>query len=118
MKAESKYLRRKFETLLEKLWSHRSQQPKQGVQRRDFLKWSALAGTGATVAGALAAPPTARADIQAEREARIKQAPTRFNEATVRQLQAAMASGEVSAAELTHFYLQRIRVLDKDDQDG
>lgn len=119
MKAESKYLRHKFGTLLEKLWSNATQPRKeQGVRRRDFLKWSALAGTGASVAGALAAPPSAHADVQAERQARIQKAPTRFNEATVRQLQAAMASGEVSAVELTHFYLQRIRVLDKDDQDG
>jgi amidase len=119
MKAEQKYLRRKFETFLEKLWSN-STKPKNdaAVGRRDFLKWSALAGAGASAAGALAAPPAARADVQAEREARVRKAPTRFNEATVRQLEAAMASGEVSAVELTRFYLERIQVLDKDDQDG
>ena len=115
MKAESKYLRRKFETFLEKLWSHSTQPQKNaGVARRDFLKWSALAGTSASIAGALAAPTAAHA----ESDTRTKDAPTRFNEATVAQLQAAMASGEISAVELTHFYLQRIRALDKDDQDG
>ena len=115
MKAESKYLRHKFETFLEKLWSHSTQPQKNaGVARRDFLKWSALAGTSASIAGALAAPAAAHA----ESDTRTKDAPTRFNEATVAQLQAAMASGEISAVELTHVYLQRIRVLDKDDQDG
>src|SRR5438477_4939134 len=115
MKAESKYLRHKFETFLEKLWSHSTQPQKNaGVARRDFLKWSALAGTSASIAGALAAPAAAHA----ESDTRAKDAPTRFNEATVAQLQAAMASGEISAVELTHVYLQRIRVLDKDDQDG
>ena len=115
MKAESKYLRHKFETFLEKLWSHSTQPQKNaGVARRDFLKWSELAGTSASIAGALAAPAAAHA----ESDTRAKDAPTRFNEATVAQLQAAMASGEISAVELTHVYLQRIRVLDKDDQDG
>ena len=114
MKAESKYLRHKFETFLEKLWSHSTQPKNAGVARRDFLKWSALAGTSASIAGALAAPAAAHA----ESDTRTKDAPTRFNEATVAQLQAAMASGEISAVELTHFYLQRIRALDKDDQDG
>jgi len=114
MKAESKYLRHKFETFLEKLWSHSTQPKNAGVARRDFLKWSALAGTSASIAGALAAPTAAHA----ESDTRTKDAPTRFNEATVAQLQAAMASGEISAVELTHFYLQRIRALDKDDQDG
>jgi amidase len=123
MKTEHKDLRRKFETFLEKLWNNSNQPQKDaGVARRDFLKWSALAGTGASVAGALAAPSSAHAEVQDEvqdeREARLRQAPTRFNEATVGHLQAAMASGEVSAVELTRFYLERIRVIDKDDQDG
>jgi amidase len=119
MKTDHKDLRRKFETFLEKLWNNSTQPQKDaGVARRDFLKWSALAGTGASVAGALAAPSSAHAEVQDERQARLRQAPTRFNEATVRHLEAAMAAGEVSAVELTRFYLERIRVLDKDDQDG
>ncbi len=40
-------------------------------------------------------------------------APTRFNEATVAQLQAMMASGQLSSVELTNFYINRILALDQ-----
>jgi amidase len=120
MKAKSKRLRRKIQNFLEPLWN-KSTQPKpsehkedKGVVRRDFLKWSALASTGASIAGALSAPAIVRAETRRDSE----DIPTRFNEATVAQLQAAMASGETSSAELTSFYLRRIQALDKDDQDG
>jgi amidase len=39
--------------------------------------------------------------------------PRRLNEATVQQLQAMMASGELSSVELTQYYLQRILKLDQ-----
>jgi amidase len=39
--------------------------------------------------------------------------PTRYNEATVAQLQAAMASGELTSVQLTKFYLARIKALDQ-----
>jgi amidase len=39
--------------------------------------------------------------------------PTRFNEATVADLQAQMASGRVTSVQLTNFYLTRIRLLDQ-----
>jgi amidase len=39
--------------------------------------------------------------------------PTKYNEATVAQLQAAMASGKLTSVELTEFYLARIRALDQ-----
>ena len=39
--------------------------------------------------------------------------PTRFNEATVAQLQAMMASGELSSVELTRYYIKRIIALDE-----
>ncbi|HTD23201.1 MAG TPA: amidase [Terriglobales bacterium] len=115
MKAKSKHLRHKIQNFLETLWNNPTQ-PKEdtGVARRDFLKWSALAGTGASIAGALSAPAVLRAETRTDSD----DVPTRFNEATVAELQAAMASGETSSAELTHFYLRRIRALDKDDQDG
>src|SRR3974377_258363 len=38
---------------------------------------------------------------------------TRYNEATVAQLQAEMASGKLSSAELTQFYIDRIQALDQ-----
>jgi amidase len=39
--------------------------------------------------------------------------PTQFNEATVAQLQAAMASGQLTSVKLTEFYLARIKALDQ-----
>ncbi len=39
--------------------------------------------------------------------------PTQFNEATVAQLQAMMASGELTSVELTRYYLKRIIALDE-----
>jgi amidase len=82
-----------------------------GFSRRNFIQWSALAGAGASMAGSLAAPTTVHADER-------KKAPTEFNEATVAQLQAAMASRRTSAEELTRFYLERIEIIDHDDADG
>src|SRR5882757_5631361 len=38
--------------------------------------------------------------------------PTQYNEATVAQLQAAMASGRLTSVKLTEYYLARIRALD------
>jgi len=40
-------------------------------------------------------------------------APTKFNEATIAQLQADMASGKVTSVELTQFYITRILALDQ-----
>jgi len=39
--------------------------------------------------------------------------PSRFNEATVAELQAQMAAGRLTSVELTNFYLQRIKQLDE-----
>ncbi len=49
----------------------------------------------------------ARADDDAQR------VPTRFNEMTIAQMQADMASGRLTAEELTRFYLRRIALLDQ-----
>jgi amidase len=107
MRAVSRRLRLQIEKLMDKRRSD-------GVSRRNFLHWSALAGAGASVAGTLA-PATVRA---AERRSERGEVPTTFNEATLAQLQAAMASGELSARELTRFYLERIEAIDRDDEDG
>jgi amidase len=39
--------------------------------------------------------------------------PTQYNEATIAQLQAQMASGRLTSVELTNYYLARIRALDR-----
>jgi amidase len=44
---------------------------------------------------------------------RAQSASTRFNEATVAQLQAMMASGQLSSVALTNFYINRILALDQ-----
>ncbi|PYQ01003.1 MAG: amidase, partial [Acidobacteria bacterium] len=40
--------------------------------------------------------------------------PTRFNEATVADLQAQPAAGRLTSVDLTKFYLTRIKQLDED----
>jgi len=44
--------------------------------------------------------------------------PTIFNEATIAQLQADMASGKVTSVELTQFYITRIFALDQNARDS
>ena len=75
------------------------------VGRRGFLQLGALAGAGAAFAGTAGSGRAAQRDPD--------RAPADFNEATIAQLQAAMASGKVSAVELTRFYLRRIEALDE-----
>jgi amidase len=43
--------------------------------------------------------------------------PTQFNEATVAQLQAEMASGSLTSVDLTNFYIKRIHALDQPGAD-
>jgi amidase len=78
------------------------------ITRRNFLQLGAVAGAGASLSGAALAQPPEHADA-----ARGPDAPDTFNEATIAQLQAAMARGRVSSAELTAFYLRRIRAIDE-----
>src|SRR5262245_45973787 len=75
------------------------------VGRRGFLQLGALAGAGAAWPQALSSDASAQRDHD--------RAPDDFNEATIAQLQAAMASGRVSSAELTRFYLRRIEAIDE-----
>ena len=68
------------------------------VSRRSFLRWSALAGAGASVAGAF---PAAAAD-----EPRPQPEPARdIVEATIAQLQAAMERGGLRSQDLVNLYL-------------
>jgi amidase len=75
------------------------------VSRRDFVHLGA-AGAAATAWAGTLAPAAAQ-----ERDRR--RAPDDFNEATIAQLQAAMARGRTSAVALTQFYFARIRALDE-----
>jgi amidase len=56
---------------------------------------------------------TAAAVEQSGHDERSSSAPDDFNEATIAQLQRAMASGRLSSVELTSFYLRRIQALDE-----
>jgi amidase len=78
------------------------------VSRRDFLKVGAAAGAGVSIAGAIA-PPLAASSAAAPSAL----GPTVFNEATIAQLQAAMAAGHTTSVELTNFYLNRIQAIDE-----
>src|SRR5207248_8482786 len=45
-------------------------------------------------------------------------APTKFNEATIAELQAQMRAGSLTSVQLTKFYLDRIAALDQNGTDG
>lgn len=76
------------------------------LSRRSFLRWSAIAGAGASVAGAF--PGSASAEPAPEAE------PARdIVEATIAQLQAAMERGGLRSQDLVNMYLERIRTLDQ-----
>jgi amidase len=78
------------------------------LSRRSFLRWSAVAGAGATVAGAW----TGSADAAAP--AGPVTAPAQeIEEATIAELQAAMERGGLSSRNLVDMYLERIRELDQ-----
>src|SRR5689334_8105862 len=74
--------------------------------RRDFLRIGAAAGAGASLAGS-------PASAQSLFDRKDDHAPDDFNEATIAQLQSAMARGKTSSVELTRFYLNRIQAIDE-----
>jgi amidase len=80
------------------------------VSRRAFMTTGAFAAAGASWSGTTAQTTTEQFDPLPRRPEDV---PDRFNEATIAQLQAAMASRRTSAVELTLFYLQRIATLDE-----
>jgi amidase len=73
--------------------------------RRDFLRLSAAAGAGASLASS---PGAASAASNQNDEGRGT-----FEEATIAQLQTAMANRRTDAVELTNFYLDRIQKIDE-----
>jgi amidase len=94
-----------------------------GVDRRTLFRLGALAGAGASMAGAgmlsgaaAHAQPAGDLGEQAtpeEIQAAVAAAPSELNEATIAQLQDMMSKGHLSSTELTEFYLQRIKALDR-----
>jgi amidase len=76
--------------------------------RREFLRLGAAAGAGA---GASLSGSSANAQGLSDR--RDDHGPDDFNEATIAQLQAAMARGRISSVELTRFYINRIQAIDE-----
>ena len=75
-----------------------------GIDRRSFLKYSAVAGAAASAIPALgiAGAPNAAAATTAPGDS------FRWNEATIAELQAAMGSGEITSLGLTRAYIARI----------
>ena len=94
-------------------------QPPPGVDRRDFLRMGALAGTAAASFGSLAAAAPAAAALDQAQASAIASAPSNLNEVTILELQAQMTAGHLTAADLLNYYLKRIKVLDQNqDEDG
>lgn len=89
------------------------------LSRRTLLRWSALAGAGATVGGGLAAPARGQdgGEGAAGAVAAVEPA-TSLVELSIAEMQGAMAAGTLSSAELVRGYLQRISALDDADHPG
>ncbi len=85
-----------------------AERPTDGVSRRSFLRWGALAGAGASLA-----PLMGGSEARAAVFPKAGPAPE-LEDATIADLQAAMTAGELSAAELVDQYLARIEALDAD----
>ena len=79
-----------------------------GMNRRGFLGVGALSGAAALTG---ACQPASNPDASEEADA-FRIPPFEFEEATVVELRAKMASGELTARQLTEAYLARIEALD------
>src|SRR5439155_475407 len=78
-----------------------------GIDRRSFLKYSAVAGAASTIpALGIAGAPNAAAATATPGDS------FRWNEATIAELQAAMGSGEITSLGLTRAYIRRIESKD------
>jgi amidase len=76
------------------------------VSRRSFLRYTTATGAAATAATAAGAAPALAAEGH-------DQVPSfKWEEATIAELQAAMAAGRLTSRELTRAYLRRIRQID------
>jgi amidase len=71
------------------------------ISRRKFLQWSALAAAGSSLGGVVGSRSAAAAALHD------------VEELTIREMQARMQQGSLSARELVEQYLARIQALDK-----
>lgn len=112
MRGNNEESRRRMRELYDKAIGRSRQGRPDGVTRRNFLHLSAAASAGAaaSVGTGLGAQQIAPEGAQ---DAHGSSAPDDFNEATIAQLQRAMARGRTSSVELTLFYLRRIQALDE-----
>ena len=84
------------------------------MDRRDFVRLGAVAGTLALRGKPLPAESIAAGPAEARlRENRFSIAPFALDEATLADLQSAMASGRMTAHSVTQQYLDRIHALDR-----
>ena len=90
-----------------------SRLPSRGIDRRSFLKYSAVVGATASAAGALGATGVARAEVGTPGGPRaVPGGSFPWTEATIADMQAAMASGEATALSITRDHLARIEGMD------
>jgi amidase len=82
--------------------------PSGEVSRRDFLRLGAVAGAGVPLAGLMGASAAG-----AQGPPPASEASTQIVEATIAQLQAAMARGGLSSLDLVNMYLDRIASIDE-----
>lgn len=68
------------------------------VSRREFLQWGSVAAAGLALVDVRRLEAVAQGNLE---------------EATIAEMQAAMASGKLTALQLVNFYLDRIQALDK-----
>ncbi len=84
------------------------------MDRRNFVRLGAAAGTLALSGTPLAAEPIAsEVEVAARRTRRFSPAPFALEETTVADLQSGMASGKMTAHSITQDYINRIHELDR-----
>ncbi len=80
------------------------------VSRRDFLRLGAVAGAGVPLAGLVGA---SEAGAAAQELPSLSAAAIQLEEATIAQMQAAMARGGLTSLGLVNMYLERIASIDE-----
>ena len=81
---------------------------RRGINRRDFLRYSASTGAVLGVGGSLASSANVAVVSQNQQGARSFE----WEEATIGELQAAMRAGDLTSQELTRAYVERIHDID------
>ena len=78
-----------------------------GLTRRSLLGWGAVAGAGASLGGVLQGSPARAASAEPRLGPHHE-----LEEATIAELQAQMAGGQLSSQDLVDMYLDRIEAID------